>query len=193
MPDVFRAVAAVRLALSTRRDLLLECLALRHQLGVLARSNRRFRASDCLLWLVLRRSWLRWREALVLVQPATVDRWHREKSRRSWRRRSRRPGRPRIDSTCRDLIRRLAAENHLWGAPRIHGELLKLGIAVPNARSRVIYKAVRRRGHRPGVRSSRTTSVIGRSCGRWPHRSQRTTTSSSTPPLVVPPGAVVVR
>jgi hypothetical protein len=67
---------------------------------------------------------------LVLVQPATVDRWHREKSRRSWRRRSRRPGRPRIDSTCRDLIRRLAAENHLWGAPRIHGELLKLGIAV---------------------------------------------------------------
>jgi hypothetical protein len=116
--------------LSTRRDLLLECLALRHQLGVLARSNRRFRASDCLLWLVLRRSWLRWREALVLVQPATVDRWHREKSRRSWRRRSRRPGRPRIDSTCRDLIRRLAAENHLWGAPRIHGELLKLGIAV---------------------------------------------------------------
>jgi hypothetical protein len=66
----------------------------------------------------------------VLVQPATVDRWHREKSRRSWRRRSRRPGRPRIDSTCRDLIRRLAAENHLWGAPRIHGELLKLGIAV---------------------------------------------------------------
>lgn len=66
----------------------------------------------------------------MLVQPATVDRWHREKSRRWWRCRSRRPGRPRIDSTCRDLIQRLAAENHLWGAPRIHGELLKLGIAV---------------------------------------------------------------
>jgi hypothetical protein len=130
MPDVFRAVAAVRFALSTRRDLLLECLALRHQLGVLARSNRRFRASDRLLWLVLRRSWLRWREGLVLVQPATVDRWHREGLRRCWRRRARRPGRPRIDSTCRDLIRRLAAENHLCGAPRIHGELVKLGIAV---------------------------------------------------------------
>ena len=70
-----------------------------------------------LLWLVLRRLWLRWRDALVLVQPATVDRWHREKSRRWWRRRSRRPGRPRIDSTCGDLIRRLAMENHLWGAP----------------------------------------------------------------------------
>jgi hypothetical protein len=66
----------------------------------------------------------------VLVQPATVDRWHRAGLRRCWRRRSRHPGRPRIDSTCRDLIRRLATENHLWGAPRIHGELLKLGIAV---------------------------------------------------------------
>ena len=65
----------------------------------------------------------------MLVQPATVDRWHREGFRR-WRRRSRCPGRPCIDSQCRALIRRLAAENRLWGAPRIHGELLKLGIAV---------------------------------------------------------------
>jgi hypothetical protein len=130
MRDVFRTVAAVRFALSTRRDLLLENLALRHQLGVLAQSNRRFRPSDRLLWLLLRRLWPRWKEALVLVQPATVERWHREGFRRCWRRRSRRPGRPRIDSPCRDLIRRLAAENGLWGAPRIHGELLKLGIAV---------------------------------------------------------------
>ena len=86
--------------------------------------------SDRLLWLLLRWLWPRWREALVLVQPATVDRWHREGFRRCWRRHSRRPGRPRIDSPCRDLIRRVAAENCLWGAPRIHGELLKLGIAV---------------------------------------------------------------
>ena len=125
-----RTVAALRFASSTRRDLLLEILALRHQLGVLARSNRRFRPSDRLLWLILRRLWPRWRDALVLVQPATVDRWHRERFDRHWRRRSRRPGRPRIDSQCRALIRRLAAENRLWGAPRIHGELLKLGIAV---------------------------------------------------------------
>ena len=66
----------------------------------------------------------------MLVQPATVDRWYREGLGRCWRRRSRRPGRPRIDSACRDLIRRMAAENCLWGAPRIHGELLKLGIAI---------------------------------------------------------------
>src|SRR6266851_280650 len=130
MRDVFRTVAALRSALSTRRDLLLEHLALRHQLGVLARSDRRFRPSDRLLWLCLRRLWPRWRKALVLVQPATVARWHREGFRGCWRCRSRRPGRPRIDSQLRALIRRLATENRLWGAPRIHGELLKLGIAV---------------------------------------------------------------
>lgn len=128
--DVFRTVAALRSALSTRRDLLLENLALRHQLGVLARSDRRFRASDRLLWLCLRRGWPRWMKALVLVKPATVARWHREGFRGCWRGRSRRPGRPCIDSHLRALIGRLATENRLWGAPRIHGELLKLGVAV---------------------------------------------------------------
>ena len=130
MRRLVRAVAAIGFALSTRRDLLLEILALRHQLRVLVRSNRRFRPSDRLLWLVLRRSWPRWRDALALVQPATVDRWHRDGLHRCWRRRSRRPGRPRIDSECRALIQRVAQDNRLWGAPRIHGELRKLGIVV---------------------------------------------------------------
>jgi hypothetical protein len=67
---------------------------------------------------VLRRSWPRWRDALLL---ATVDRWHCDALHRRWRRRSRRPGRPRIDSEYRALIQRLAQENRLWGAPRIHG------------------------------------------------------------------------
>ena len=123
-------VAALRSALSTHANLFLEILALRHQLGVLARSDRRFRRSDRLLWLCLRRLWPRWREALVLVQPATVGRWHREGFRGCWRRSRRRPGRPRIDLPLRSLIGRMATENGLWGAPRIHGELLKLGIAV---------------------------------------------------------------
>ena len=115
-------------ALSTRRDLLLEILALRHQLGVLGRSDRRFRPSDRLLWVYLRRLWPRWREALVPVQPATVARWHREGFRGCWRHASRRrPGRPRIDLQLRRLIGRMARENCLWGAPRIHGELLHLG------------------------------------------------------------------
>ena len=123
-------VAALRSALSTHADIFLEILALRHQLGVLARSDRRFRRSDRLLWLCLRRLWPRWREALVLVQPATVGRWHREGFRGCWRRSRRRPGRPRIDAQLRSLIGRMATENCLWGAPRIHGELLKLGLTV---------------------------------------------------------------
>jgi len=130
MQGIVRTGVATRSAQATRRDLLLEVLALRHQLGVLARSNRRFRPADRLFWLFLRWLWPRWREALVLVHPVTVDRWHRDGLARCWRRRARRPGRPRIDLACQDLIRRMAAENCLWGAPRIHGELLKLGVAV---------------------------------------------------------------
>ena len=84
MRHIVRMVVAIRFALSTRRDLLLESLALRHQLHVLIRSNRRFRPSDRLLWLVLRQLWPRWRHALVLVLPATVDRWHREGFHRCW-------------------------------------------------------------------------------------------------------------
>src|SRR5712691_6805644 len=86
MRDAIRMVAALRSALYARRDLLLEALALRHQLGVLAPSDRRFRPCDRLLWLCLRRLWPRWRAALVLVQPATVARWHREGFRGCWSR-----------------------------------------------------------------------------------------------------------
>jgi hypothetical protein len=146
MRRVVATVIAIRFALSTRRDLLLEMLALRHQLAVLARSNRRFRPSDRLLWLILRRMWPRWRDALVLVQPATVDRWFRDRLDRRWWRRSRRPGRPRIDSQCRDLIGRLADENRLWGDPRIHGELLKLGLVVSE---RTVSRYLRGRSRRP--------------------------------------------
>ena len=147
MQHIIRILAASRFAWSTRRDLLLEILALRHQLAVRARPNRRLHASDRLPWLTLRRVWPRWRDALVLVQPATVDRWKRARFVRRWWRRSRRPGRPRIDSTCRDLIARLAAdENRLWGAPRIHGELLKLGVVVSE---RTVSRYLRERPNRP--------------------------------------------
>jgi hypothetical protein len=132
MVEVFLTVGAgIRARLNARRDLILEMVALRHQLGVLARSDRRFRPGDPLFWLCLRRWWHRWKEALVLVEPVTVSRWHRHGFAQCWRRRSRRrAGRPRIDSEVQSLIRRMATENLLWGAPRIHGELLKLGIAV---------------------------------------------------------------
>jgi len=99
-----------------------------------------------LLWLVLRRIWPQWRSALVLVQPATVERWHRDPGARRWWRRSRRPGRPSIDAQSRDLIGRLAEENCLWGAPRIHGELLKLGVVVSE---RTVSRYLRERPNRP--------------------------------------------
>src|SRR4029450_5431793 len=146
MQHVIRTLAAIRFALSTRRDLLLEILALRHQLAVRARPNRRFRRSDRLLWLILRRVGPRWRDALVLVQPANVDRWHRARFVRRWWRRGRRPGRLRIDSPCRDLIGRLAWENPLWGAPRIHGELIKLGVVVSES---TVSRYLRERPNRP--------------------------------------------
>src|SRR6185436_11489470 len=93
-------------------------------------------------WLLLRWLWPRWREALVLVRPGTLDRWYREGVRRCWRRRAGSPGRPGIDSSRRDLIRRMATENCLWGAPRTHGELLKLGIAISE---RTVSRYLRRR------------------------------------------------
>ena len=120
-------------ALDSRQDLVLENLALRHQLAVLTRSvdRPRFRPADRLLWIALRWFWDRWRDSLVLVHPATVVRWHREGFRRYWAWKSRRrSGRPRVDPDLVRLIRRMATANPLWGAPRIHGELLKLGIEV---------------------------------------------------------------
>ena len=124
------ALATVRSALHGRERLLLENLALRQQLGVALRSAGRPRLTgpDRAFWALLSRFWPDWREALVLVRPETVVRWHREGFRRYWRRKSARgPGRPKIDGELRELIRRMATENVGWGAPRIHGELLKLG------------------------------------------------------------------
>jgi putative transposase len=120
-------------ALKTRQALTLENLALRHQLAVLQRSARRprMRRWDQLLWVLLRQLWADWSNALVLVRPATVVRWHRAGFSRYWRLRSGRPpGRPPKGSEIRALIRRMAKANPLWGVPRIHGELLQLGIDV---------------------------------------------------------------
>ena len=86
-------------------------------------------ASDQLFWVLMSRSWSHWKETLVIVKPDTVVRWHRAGFRLYWRWKSRRGkkiGRPPIKAEIRDLIRKMATENR-WGAPRIHGELLKLG------------------------------------------------------------------
>jgi hypothetical protein len=83
-------------------------------------------------WIVLAKTWRHWRDALVLVQPDTVVRWHREWLRWRWTKvsRRRRAGRPTIDREIHALIRDMTTANPLWGAPRIHGELRKLGIDV---------------------------------------------------------------
>ena len=120
----------------SRASLELELVALRHQLIVLRRQRPRrlrFHSADRLLWVCLYRVWPRVLDALVLVKPATVVKWHRQGFRIYWRWRSRCPGRPKTTAEIRALIRQMSRANPLWGAPRIHGELLKLGIDVSQA------------------------------------------------------------
>jgi len=117
----------------SRIALQLEIVALRHQLTVYRRSIRRpqIRAADRILWAWLARHWARWQEALMFLQPATVIGWQRRRFRKHWARLSRREaGRPRISQELRELIREISMANPRWGAPRILGELRKLGIAV---------------------------------------------------------------
>ncbi len=126
-------LSALMASLRSHRQLALENVALRHQLEVLQRTTKRprLRPSDRVLWAILSRFLLDWRRHLTIVQPDTVVRWHRAGWRLYWRWRSDPgPGRPRVPSEVRALIRRMSLENPLWGAPRIHGELLKLGYDV---------------------------------------------------------------
>ncbi len=116
------------------RQLALENLALRQQLAVYKRTVTRplLRRTDRLFWVGLARVWTGWRQPLLIVTPDTVLRWQRRRFREYWTRLSRRPalGRPPVTAAIRALVARMAAANPLWGAPRIHGELLKLGIVV---------------------------------------------------------------
>jgi hypothetical protein len=118
----------------SRCRLEVENLLLRHQLTIaLRRAPPRFRlfGGDRALLVWITRLWPSLLGAVQVVQPETVLRWHRAGFRAFWRWKSRRrAGRPRIDRGLRDLIRRMSRENPLWGAPRIHGELLMLGFEV---------------------------------------------------------------
>jgi putative transposase len=121
--------------LRSRAVLQLENLALRHQIGVLQRSARKrpkLTPGDRPLWVFLFRLWSDWRSALAIVKPETVVAWHRAGFRLVWTWKVRRgqPGHPVISREIRDLIRKMCRENPGWGAPRIHGELLKLGIDI---------------------------------------------------------------
>ena len=135
--------------LKSRRNLLLEILALRHQLLVLSRSPKRPRLTplDRVLWAWLSQAWAGWKTRLLLVQPGTVLQWHRAGFRLFWRWKSRprKTGRKTISPDLITLIRDMNHANPLWGAPRIHGELLKLGITLAQ-RTVANYMVPRARG-----------------------------------------------
>src|SRR5215470_16606657 len=131
-------IVSIRSWFRTRALLQVEILALRRQVAVLKRSQRRrlrLNSVDRLLWVWLSRLWSQWRSALLIVKPETVIAWHRKGFRLYWIWKSRRgiPGRPQVCKEVRELIRKMSMANSLWGAPRIHGELLKLGIEVSQA------------------------------------------------------------
>jgi putative transposase len=130
--------SSARQAFQTRVALQAEILALRHQLLVLQRSTRghrlRLGRADRFLWVWLSRFWSGWRSALLIVKPETVIAWHRKGFRLYWKWKSRHPeGRPSVSLEVIDLIHRMSLANPGWGAPRIHGELLKLGFELPQA------------------------------------------------------------
>jgi hypothetical protein len=123
----------------SRSRLEAENAALRHQLTVLQRKVRgrvQFTNSDRLFFIQLYRLFPSVLKAITIIRPETLVRWHRGGFRRYWRWKSRSlGGRPEIASELRALIRKMSAENELWGAPRIHGELLKLGFEVAQSRA----------------------------------------------------------
>jgi putative transposase len=131
----FSALFATLLSSFRRRAALqIEILALRHQLGVLQRSVKRPKLSsaDRLLWVWLSSVWSEWRTTVFIVKAATVITWHRKGFRLfwTWKVRHGRSGRPMVPREVRELIRIMSRGNPIWGAPRIHGELLKLGIDI---------------------------------------------------------------
>jgi len=119
----------------SRRRLLLENLALRQQLAVLKRRQARPKLSpfDKLFWVLACRFWTDWRRSLLVVTPETVVRWHRAGFRLYWSlisKARKQIGRKKLSTEVRELVFRMVAENSIWGAPRIHGELLLLGFDV---------------------------------------------------------------
>src|SRR3984893_8744526 len=135
---IFLLFSSIRQGFRTRVALQAEIFALRHQLLVLQRSNRGHRLllgrADRLVWVWLSRLWSGWKSALTIVKPETVIGWHRQGFGLYWRWKSRHPlGRPSVSHEVIDLFHKMSLANPRWGAPRIHGELLKLGFDLSQA------------------------------------------------------------
>jgi len=131
---MINALRALRAGFRPRVDLVIENLALHQQLAVLRRnSNRpRLRHLDRAFWLLLSRSWSRFADVLLIVKPETIVRWHHRGFGLFWRWKSRprKPKKGEVTPEIKKLIRQMAESNVGWGAPRIHGESLKLGIDI---------------------------------------------------------------
>ena len=112
--------------------LAIENLALRQQLAVMKKSVRRpkIRRRDRFFWVILSRLWHGWEDALILVQPENVIRWHRKGFKLYWKFKSQKIGRPSANIKIQKIVKKMIKENPLWGAPILHGELLKLGIVI---------------------------------------------------------------
>ena len=152
---LLRVVRLLTVLAGGHRALALENVALRQQLAMYRRTRPRpaIRWSDRLFWVGLRRAWTDWRSALMIVRPATVVAWHRRGFAWYWTWRSGPiSGRPRVNHELRRLIREMAGANPLWGAPRIHGELAKLGLSVSE---RTVSRLMPRR-RRPSSQTWRT-------------------------------------
>ena len=158
MSVVASLLYSLRFLVRSRAALHLEIVALRHQLVVTCRSRRprlRLTALDRVLWAWLAHRWRNWRSALHVVQPATVLAWHRRGFRLFWTWKSRhRTGRPAVSPDVRALIREMCTANPLWGAPRIHGELLKLALTASESTVANTCDGIRVHRHRRGGRFS---------------------------------------
>jgi putative transposase len=136
---ILMVLSSLLTSLRTQAAMQTEIIALRHQVVVLQRTQKTkrliLRPADRWLWVWLSRLWSGWRSALIIVKPETVVSWHRKGFRWywTWKIRHGHTGRPRISKETRNLIRTMSRTNVLWGAPRIHSELLKLGINVSQA------------------------------------------------------------
>ena len=128
------SIRFILLILAGQKQVALENAALRQQLAVFKRNVPRPKVNnrDRLFWIGLYMIWQGWRSALIFVQPETVTSWHHNRFKRSWWKlsQSKQPGRPRTGAEIRKLIH-MATANPTWGAPRIHGELKKLGVHDP--------------------------------------------------------------
>ena len=150
LESVLSVLVAIGVFFRIRTDPAMEVLALRQQVAVLKRKRPRptLNSVDRLFWTTLRAVWCRWADVLVIVKPETVIAWHRAGFGLYWHWRSApRGGRPKVTEEIRDLIRRLANENTDWGAPKIHGELQKLGFVVSERTVARYLRRLHRRNH----------------------------------------------